>query len=84
MLPIELGYGLMIAGALLVIAGVVGLALRRNKKDEADPVVLPGEAPWKEPPADWPPGLLNNPNVRASFPHGSEQRTRTGSANQEN
>jgi hypothetical protein len=37
----------MIAGALLVIAGVVGLALRRNKEDEADPVVLLGEAPME-------------------------------------
>jgi hypothetical protein len=47
MLPIELGYGLMIAGALLVVAGVVGLALRRKKEDEAEPVALPGDAPWK-------------------------------------
>jgi hypothetical protein len=52
MLLIELGYGLMIAGALLVVAGVVGLALRRNKEDEADPVALPGEAPWRDPPYD--------------------------------
>lgn len=47
MLPIELGYGLMIAGALLVVAGVVGVALRRTKKEEADPIALPGDAPWK-------------------------------------
>ena len=47
MLPIEIGYGLMIAGALLVVAGVVGLALRRNKEDEADPVALPGDTPWR-------------------------------------
>jgi hypothetical protein len=47
MLPMELGYGLMIAGALLMVSGVVGLALRRNKEDEADPVALPGHAPWR-------------------------------------
>ena len=44
---IELPHWLMIAGALLVVAGVVGLALSRNKEDEADPVVLPGDAPWR-------------------------------------
>jgi hypothetical protein len=48
MLPIEFGYGLMIAGALLVVAGAVGLAFRRNKEDEADPVALPGDAPWRD------------------------------------
>ena len=56
MLPIELGYGLMIAGALLVVVGVVGLALRRNKEDEADHVVLPGDAPWMGLRSDSPPG----------------------------
>ena len=40
----EYPHGLMVAGALLVVAGVVGLALSRNKEDEADPVVLPGDA----------------------------------------
>ena len=45
---IELPHWLMIAGALLVLAGVVGLALSRNKEDEADPVVLPGDAPWRD------------------------------------
>ena len=50
MSSMELGYGLMIAGALLMVAGVVGLALRRNKEDEADPVALPGDAPWRDPP----------------------------------
>jgi hypothetical protein len=56
MLPIEVGYGLMIAGALLVVVGVVGLALRRNKEDEADHVVLPGDAPWMGLRSDSPPG----------------------------
>ena len=48
MSSIELPHWLMIAGALLVVAGVVGLALSRNKEDEADPVVLPGDAPWRD------------------------------------
>ena len=55
MSSIELAYLLMIAGALLVV-GVVGLALRRNKEDEADPVVLPGDAPWMGLRSDSPPG----------------------------
>jgi hypothetical protein len=62
MLPIELGYGLMIAGALLVVAaGVVGLALRRNTEDEADPVALPGDAPWKGLRSDSSPGSNPRP-----------------------
>ena len=56
MSSIELGYGLMIAGALLVVGGVVGLVSRRNKEDEADPVALPGDAPWKGLRSDSPPG----------------------------
>jgi len=43
----ELGQGLMIAGGLLVLAGFVGLALRRNKEAESNHVVLPGDAPWR-------------------------------------
>jgi hypothetical protein len=62
MLPIELGYGLMIAGALLVVAGVVGLALRRNNEDEVDPVKLPRDAPWKSLRSDSLPG--SNPRLR--------------------
>ncbi len=46
---IELPHWLMIAGALLVVAGVVGLTLSRNKEDEADPVVLPGDAAMEGP-----------------------------------
>jgi hypothetical protein len=61
MLPIELGYGLMRAGALLVVSGVVGLALRRNKEDEADPVALPGDAPWKGLRSDSSPGSNPRP-----------------------
>src|SRR3982750_1556327 len=45
---IELPHWLMIAGALLVVAGVVGLALSRNKEAGADTVVLPGDlASWR-------------------------------------
>jgi hypothetical protein len=55
MSSIELPHWLMIAGALLVVAGVVGLALSRNKEDEADPVVLPGDAPWRDLRSDSPP-----------------------------
>jgi drug/metabolite transporter (DMT)-like permease len=56
MSSIELPHWLMIAGALLVVAGVVGLALSRNKEDEADPVVLPGDAPWRGLRSDSPSG----------------------------
>ena len=56
MSSIELPHWLMIAGALLVVAGVVGLTLSRNKEDEADPVVLPGDAPWRDLRSDSPPG----------------------------
>ena len=68
MLPIELGYGLMIAGALLVVAGVVGLALRRNKEDEADPVALPGDAPWRGLRSDYPPGSNSEPKKNSRSP----------------
>jgi hypothetical protein len=47
MSSIQLAYLLMIAGALLVAVGVVGLALRESQDDEADPVVLPEDAPWR-------------------------------------
>ena len=48
MSSIELPHWLMIAGALLVVAGVVGLALSRNKEGGADTVVLPGDlASWR-------------------------------------
>jgi hypothetical protein len=33
----------MIAGALLVFAGLAGLALTRNKEVDTDPVLLPGD-----------------------------------------
>ena len=67
MSSIELPHWLMIAGALLVVAGVVGLALSRNKGDEADPVVLPGDAPWRDVRSD-PPGLNSEPKKNSRFP----------------
>jgi len=48
MLALELPHWLMIAGSALVIAGIVGLALDRNKQVESDPVVLPGDlSSWR-------------------------------------
>jgi LPXTG-motif cell wall-anchored protein len=47
---LELPHWLMIAGALLVIAGFIGLAFRRKNEVETDPDVLPGDlASWKSP-----------------------------------
>ena len=68
MSSIELGYGLMIAGALLVVGGVVGLVLRRNKEDEADPVALPGDAPWRGLRSDSPPGSNYEQNPKSPSP----------------
>ena len=68
MSSIELAYWLMIAGALLVVAGVVGLALSRNKEDEADPVALPGDAPWRGLRSDSPPGSNFEPKKNPQFP----------------
>ena len=67
MSSIELAYLLMIAGALLVVVGVVGLALRRNK-DEADPVALPGDAPWRGLRSDSPPGSNYEQNPKSPSP----------------
>ena len=68
MSSIELAYWLMIAGALLVVVGVVGLALRRNKEDEADPVALPGDAPWRGLRSDSPPGSNSEPKKNPKSP----------------
>jgi hypothetical protein len=62
---IELGQGLMIAGGLLVVAGFVGLALSRNKEAEANPVVLPGDAPWRGLQSNPRPGLKSEPKDKA-------------------
>ena len=68
MSSIELAYWLMIAGALLVVVGVVGLALSRNKEDEADPVALPGDAPWRGLRSDSPPGSNSEPKKNSRSP----------------
>jgi uncharacterized membrane protein len=68
MSSIELAYWLMIAGALLVVVGVVGLALSRNKEDEADPVALPEDAPWRGLRSDSPPGSNSEPKKNSSSP----------------
>jgi LPXTG-motif cell wall-anchored protein len=45
---LELPHWLMIAGVLLLMAGFIGLALRRKNEVETDPVLLPGApASWK-------------------------------------
>ena len=61
----EFGQGLMIAGGLLVLAGFLGLALRRNKEAEANPVVLPGDAPWRGLRSDSPSWLNSEPKDKA-------------------
>ena len=40
---LEIPHWLMIAGAILVFAGLAGLALTRNKEVDIDPVLLPGD-----------------------------------------
>jgi hypothetical protein len=44
---LELPHWLIIAGAVLVFAGLVGLALNRNKDVDSDPVLLPGDTSEK-------------------------------------
>ncbi len=39
---------LMIAGSALVLGGLIGLGMSRNKQVESDPIPLPGDlAAWK-------------------------------------
>ena len=45
MLALELPHWLMIAGSALVMVGLIGLGLSRNRQVEGDPVVLPGDLP---------------------------------------
>ena len=40
---LEIPHWLVIAGAILVFAGLAGLALTRNKEVDTDPVLLPGD-----------------------------------------
>jgi hypothetical protein len=45
---LELPHWLMIAGILLVLAGLIGMGFSRNKQVESEPTVLPGDlASWK-------------------------------------
>lgn len=56
---LELPHWLMIAGALLVLAGLVGLAFGRKKEAEAkvEPEVLPGDVDsWRDDQPRSPPG----------------------------
>ena len=64
MSSIELPHWLMIAGALLVLGGIIGLALSRNKEDEVDPVVLPGDAPWRGLQSDSPTARKSEPKKK--------------------
>jgi hypothetical protein len=43
MLALELPHWLIVAGSALVMAGLIGLGLTRNKQAEGDPVALPGD-----------------------------------------
>jgi hypothetical protein len=52
MLPLELPHWLMIAGSALVVTGLIGLGLNRNKQVESDPVVLPGDLDSRSEEAD--------------------------------
>lgn len=59
MLALELPHWLMVAGSALVVAGLIGLGLSRNKQVEGDPVILPGDlSSWRSERADTsvPPG----------------------------
>jgi hypothetical protein len=48
MLALELPHWLMISGSALVMAGLIGLGLSRNKRLERDPVLLPGDlSSWR-------------------------------------
>ena len=40
---LQIPHWLVIVGALLVFAGLAGLALTRNKEVDTDPVLLPGD-----------------------------------------
>jgi hypothetical protein len=44
---LEIPHWLMIAGAILVFAGLAGLSLSRNKEVDTDPVLLPGDTSEK-------------------------------------
>jgi hypothetical protein len=53
MLALELPHWLIVAGSALVMAGLIGLGLTRNKQAEGDPVALPGDlSSWRSERAD--------------------------------
>jgi hypothetical protein len=49
-----LPHWLMIAGAVLVVIGFLGLAFARDNQDQTDPVANEGSVPKPEPPAPSP------------------------------
>jgi hypothetical protein len=77
MSSIELAYGLMIAGALLVVLGFVGLALRRNKEVQANQVVLPGDAHRGDSDRILRRGVILTPS-KTQDPHHLESRNTAG------
>ena len=45
----DLPHWLMIAGSALVLGGLIGLGVRRNKQVESDPILLPGDlTAWRD------------------------------------
>ncbi|AJA65232.1 hypothetical protein MA20_10030 [Bradyrhizobium japonicum] len=45
---LDLPYWLIIAGSALVLGGLIGLGVSRNKRVESDPIMLPGDlTTWK-------------------------------------
>jgi len=45
---LDLPHWLMIAGTALVLGGLIGLGVSRNKQVDSDPILLPGDlAAWR-------------------------------------
>jgi len=45
---LDLPYWLIIAGSALVLGGLIGLGVSRNRRVESDPILLPGDlAAWR-------------------------------------
>ena len=45
---LDLPHWLMMAGTALVLGGLIGLGVSRNKQVESDPILLPGDlAAWR-------------------------------------
>ena len=46
---LDLPYWLIIAGSALVLGGLIGLGVSRNRRVESDPILLPGDlTAWKD------------------------------------